>query len=68
MTLFEFIYEIIPTELKKSRSAMNYKIELYDQDNWQYEIKSITICETTKRVLFNLKFVGEGKKNEKANK
>jgi hypothetical protein len=43
-------------------SRIEYVLEFYDEDDWQYELQKVDICNETGRIIFGLKLVGERKK------
>ncbi len=61
MTLIELIRKLTEFVSYGNHDRADFTVELFDQDNWQYEIESISICQTTKRILFNLKLIEERK-------
>lgn len=68
MTLKELILRFGFERLYSSDLIINtnqdYSIELFDQDDWQYELSEVKICPETERIIFNLKLIGEKENDE----
>jgi hypothetical protein len=65
MTLRELIWKKL--KLILGDPILDYKIELFDQDDWQYEITEAKVCEETRRVIITLQLIGEKKDVSKNN-
>jgi hypothetical protein len=49
-------------------SSKELRMEFYDQDDWEYELSEVKVCQETNRIIFGLNFIGEKNGDQKINK